>query len=123
DKIDMDSEGKQDRDELSIFSRCVFEQVENASIISPTLGSDNLEFGTKTLTRVVREVLEKVFEASLERNKKLVQGRYTDCRKKSDCSSLRLGHCSMKRVRMHLSGNSGFVEGACSGAIYKLLYI
>ncbi|KAH1040067.1 hypothetical protein J1N35_041810 [Gossypium stocksii] len=74
---------------------------------SLTLGSDNPELGTEALTQVVREVLEKVFEANLERNRESVQGRCEDCKKKRDRSSLRSEPHSAKRVRMHLSDSKG----------------
>ncbi|KAK5785654.1 hypothetical protein PVK06_040256 [Gossypium arboreum] len=40
-------------------------QESRVSVISPTSGSDNPEFGTEALNPIVREVLEKVFEARL----------------------------------------------------------
>ncbi|KAH1107147.1 hypothetical protein J1N35_010915 [Gossypium stocksii] len=69
-------------------------------VISKTVRvSDNLEVGTEALTRVVREVLEKVFEASLERTREMVQGRYADYEMKRDRSLLRLEPRSAKHVR------------------------
>ncbi|KAH1122056.1 hypothetical protein J1N35_005216, partial [Gossypium stocksii] len=61
-----------------------------ANAILLVAGSNNLKVGTEALTRVVREVLEKVFEASLERIREMVHGRCVDCQKKRDCSLLRL---------------------------------
>ncbi|KAH1090559.1 hypothetical protein J1N35_017816 [Gossypium stocksii] len=57
-----------------------------ANGILPTLGRDNLELGTKALTRVVREVLEQAFKARLERLGGLVQSRCVDCGKKGERS-------------------------------------
>lgn len=56
----------------SAFSGHVFVQESEVNVISPTLGSDNSEVSTEALTRVVREVLEKVVKASIERNGELV---------------------------------------------------
>ncbi|KAH1073085.1 hypothetical protein J1N35_025413, partial [Gossypium stocksii] len=52
---------------------CVSIQEAEASTILPTSGSGNPEIGIEALTQVVREGLEKVFEAILRRNRELVQ--------------------------------------------------
>ncbi|KAH1130230.1 hypothetical protein J1N35_001608 [Gossypium stocksii] len=83
---------------LSVRRRELVQELEVKAIL-PASGSDNPEVSTEVLTRVVREVLEKVFEASLERNRKLVQGRCVDCRKKRDPSPLRLEPQSAKHIR------------------------
>ncbi|KAK5770460.1 hypothetical protein PVK06_046610 [Gossypium arboreum] len=78
----MDSDGKHDREGQSVesleesFASSRYELVQELEVnaVLPALGSNNPVVGTKVLTRVVREVLEKVFEASLERNRELVQG-------------------------------------------------
>ncbi|KAK5818664.1 hypothetical protein PVK06_023607 [Gossypium arboreum] len=75
-----------------------------------------VEVGIEALTQVLREVLEKAFEASLERNRELVQSRCIDCGKKRDHSPPTLEPCSAKRVRTHLSDNSDFTEDRGSGA-------
>ncbi|KAH1130605.1 hypothetical protein J1N35_001983 [Gossypium stocksii] len=53
------------------------------------MASDNPELGTEGLTQIVREVLEKVFEA--RGTSEPLQARCIDCRKKRDCSPSRLG--------------------------------
>ncbi|KAH1121569.1 hypothetical protein J1N35_004729, partial [Gossypium stocksii] len=81
-KTDMDSGGKRDRkDQLVII----------------------LEVGIEALTRVAREVLEKVFEARLKKTKEMVQGRCVNCTKKTECSPSRLEPRSVKHVRSQLS--------------------
>ncbi|KAH1091963.1 hypothetical protein J1N35_019220 [Gossypium stocksii] len=81
----MDFKGKQDRDESSTSPGHLSIQELEVNAILPTSGSDSLEVGTVALTHIVRKVLEKFFEASLERNKESVHGRYEDYRKKRDC--------------------------------------
>ncbi|KAK5825293.1 hypothetical protein PVK06_020108 [Gossypium arboreum] len=68
----MDSEGKQVRDESSASPGRVSVQELEVSAVSPTLGSDSPELGTEALTRIVREVLEKVFKARLERTEEMI---------------------------------------------------
>ncbi|KAH1121705.1 hypothetical protein J1N35_004865 [Gossypium stocksii] len=60
----------QNRNELSKAPMPVQQSEDN--VILSTLGIDNLELGTEVLTRVVREVLEKVFEAKLGKHGELV---------------------------------------------------
>ncbi|KAH1030925.1 hypothetical protein J1N35_043099 [Gossypium stocksii] len=50
--------------------------------ISLTSGSDNPELGTEALTRVVREVLEIVFEARIRGTSETLQTMCVDCAKK-----------------------------------------
>ncbi|KAH1046363.1 hypothetical protein J1N35_037147 [Gossypium stocksii] len=71
-------------------ARCVSVQVMEVNAILPTSSSDNSELGTEALTRVVREVLEKVFEPRLERANEMFQARCVDCGNKKYCSPLRL---------------------------------
>ncbi|KAH1113572.1 hypothetical protein J1N35_006950 [Gossypium stocksii] len=99
----MDSEGKQNHKESSAsLKRETVQELEiNASL--PTLGSDNPELGTEALTRVVREMLEKVFETSLERNGDSVQGGCENCKKRRNRNSLKLESHSAKCVRTYLS--------------------
>ncbi|KAH1031762.1 hypothetical protein J1N35_043936 [Gossypium stocksii] len=53
--------------------------------VSPsTSGSDNPELGTEALTRLVREVLEEVFEARIKVNGETRQARCLECSKKRD---------------------------------------
>ncbi|KAH1031638.1 hypothetical protein J1N35_043812 [Gossypium stocksii] len=78
-------------------------------------GSDNPELGTEALIQLVKEVLEKVFEASIKGTSEMFQARCIDCREKRDNSPPRLEPQSAKCVRMHLCGNKGFAEGACNG--------
>ncbi|KAH1082717.1 hypothetical protein J1N35_022478, partial [Gossypium stocksii] len=40
-----------------------------------TLGADNLELGTKVLTKLVREVLEELFEARFKVDDETLQAR------------------------------------------------
>ncbi|KAH1091547.1 hypothetical protein J1N35_018804 [Gossypium stocksii] len=69
----MDSESKRDRDESFASLRRVSVQELEDNTILPTSNSDNLELSTEALTQVVKEVLEKVFEAGLERTSELFQ--------------------------------------------------
>ncbi|KAH1064152.1 hypothetical protein J1N35_029139, partial [Gossypium stocksii] len=68
-------------------------------VSSPTSGSDNLEISTEALTRMIREVLEEVFEARLKVNGETLQARCWECNKKRDRSSLKQEPHSMKRVK------------------------
>ncbi|KAK5785810.1 hypothetical protein PVK06_040429 [Gossypium arboreum] len=78
----MDSEGKHAREdqpsetleESLIFPGYVFARELKVNAISLASSSNNPEVGTEALTREVREVLRKVVEASLERNREMVQG-------------------------------------------------
>ncbi|KAK5846137.1 hypothetical protein PVK06_002408 [Gossypium arboreum] len=106
-KFDMDSGEKQDHEgqssetleELSASLEHVSVQESKVNAVPPASGSDDPKVGTEALTQVVREVLEKVFEASLERTRKMVQGRCVDCGKKRDRSPSRLEPRSTKHVR------------------------
>ncbi|KAH1082665.1 hypothetical protein J1N35_022426 [Gossypium stocksii] len=109
----MDSEGEHNREESSASPERETVQELEINVSLPTSSSDNLELGSKVLTRVMREVLEKVFDASLVRNGELIQGRCEDCGKKRDRSSPRLEPRSTKHVRTHLSDSRG---SASSGA-------
>ncbi|KAK5771902.1 hypothetical protein PVK06_048158 [Gossypium arboreum] len=84
--------------------------------ISPSTGSDNPELDTEALTRVVREVLEKVFEARIRGPSEMLQVRCVDCGKKRDQSPPRLEPRSVKHVRTHLSDKSSCADDAGSGA-------
>ncbi|KAH1108406.1 hypothetical protein J1N35_012174 [Gossypium stocksii] len=53
------------RKKLSASLGRVSVQESKDNAILPTSGSNNLELGTEALTYVVREVLEKVFEARI----------------------------------------------------------
>ncbi|KAH1121390.1 hypothetical protein J1N35_004550, partial [Gossypium stocksii] len=63
---EMDSEGNQDCDEsfTPLEGETVQEPVVNA--ILPASSNDNPEVGTEALSRIVREVLEGVFEARMK---------------------------------------------------------
>ncbi|KAH1097885.1 hypothetical protein J1N35_014806, partial [Gossypium stocksii] len=50
---------------------------------------DNPKLGTVALTRLVRQVLEEVFEARVKVNGETLQARCLECSKKRDCSLLR----------------------------------
>ncbi|KAK5770875.1 hypothetical protein PVK06_047032 [Gossypium arboreum] len=97
-KTNIDSESKEEREDQSgetleeslISTRRVIVQESEVNAILPTSSNDNLELGTEELTRVVSEMLEKVFEARLEKSREMLQGRYVDCGKKEDRSPLRL---------------------------------
>ncbi|KAH1072287.1 hypothetical protein J1N35_024615 [Gossypium stocksii] len=58
------------------------------AVVSLATGNDNPEVGTETLTQMVREVLQKVFDTSLERIREVVHGRCEECGKKRHCGSL-----------------------------------
>ncbi|KAH1038518.1 hypothetical protein J1N35_040261, partial [Gossypium stocksii] len=58
DNTDMDFEGKQHREEMSATP-------ERVTVQEPTSGSNNSEIGTEALTRIMRELLEGVFEARM----------------------------------------------------------
>ncbi|KAK5794063.1 hypothetical protein PVK06_035256 [Gossypium arboreum] len=114
-KINVDSEGKQDHVKSSAYLGRVPVQEFEVSVISLTLGSDNPDLGTEALTRLVREVLEEVFEARVERTGEMLQTRCVDCGKKRDRSPPRLKPRSTKRLRTSLSGKNSFAEGVGSG--------
>ncbi|KAH1064704.1 hypothetical protein J1N35_029691 [Gossypium stocksii] len=61
----MDSDGKHNRQKLSAFPGRVSVQESEDNVILPTSSSDSPELGTEVLTRILREVLEKVFEARI----------------------------------------------------------
>ncbi|KAK5771218.1 hypothetical protein PVK06_047404 [Gossypium arboreum] len=100
----MDFDGKQDCEDqssetlkessASLVRVPVQESKVNAVLLASS--SDNLEVGTKALTQFVREVLEKVFEASLKRNREL-EPQFA------------------KRVKMQLGDSKGNVEGSSGG--------
>ncbi|KAH1121357.1 hypothetical protein J1N35_004517 [Gossypium stocksii] len=77
----MNSGDKQDREgqfgetleESLASSGRVSVQESEINAILPAASSDDPEVGTEALTQIVREVLEKVFEASLERTRWMVQ--------------------------------------------------
>ncbi|KAH1121818.1 hypothetical protein J1N35_004978 [Gossypium stocksii] len=64
----MESEGKQGRDELTISPEHETFQEVVVEVSLPTSGGDNPELGTEALNRLVREVLEEVFEARIKVN-------------------------------------------------------
>ncbi|KAH1108372.1 hypothetical protein J1N35_012140 [Gossypium stocksii] len=74
DKIDIDSDGRRTRqgqsgetfEELFASPGRKFVQELKLNAVLSASGSDNPEVGTEALTCVVREVLEKVFEARLK---------------------------------------------------------
>ncbi|KAH1106620.1 hypothetical protein J1N35_010388 [Gossypium stocksii] len=86
----LSSVGKQDFEELSTSLKREIVQELEVDAILPTSGSNNPELGTDVLTQAVRKVLEKVLEASLERNRELIEGRCKDCGKKRDRNSPKL---------------------------------
>ncbi|KAH1072998.1 hypothetical protein J1N35_025326 [Gossypium stocksii] len=81
---------------------CVYLGVES-QCCSPALSSDDPKVGIEALTRVVREVLEKVFEASLERIGEMVQGGFSN-----GASAPFYEHC-----KKHLPGNCWKMLGEC----------
>ncbi|KAH1031441.1 hypothetical protein J1N35_043615 [Gossypium stocksii] len=94
-------------EELSASPGRVTVHESEVNVVLPASGSDNPEVGTKVLTQVVREVLEKVFEASLGRNKELVQGKRVDYWKKRGYSPSRLELQSVKCVKMQWGDGKG----------------
>ncbi|KAK5775464.1 hypothetical protein PVK06_043359 [Gossypium arboreum] len=67
----------------------------------PTSGNNNLELGMEALTRLVRKVLEEVFEARVKANGETLQARRLECSRKRDHSPLKQEAHSMKRVKTH----------------------
>ncbi|KAK5772401.1 hypothetical protein PVK06_048689 [Gossypium arboreum] len=68
-------ESKQDSEESSIsLGRKPIQESEDSANL-PTLGSSNPELSIETLTWVVREVLEKVFEAKVREASETLQAR------------------------------------------------
>ncbi|KAK5844989.1 hypothetical protein PVK06_001139 [Gossypium arboreum] len=117
----MDSGDKQDRkgqfgetlEESSAFLGHV--SIQEVNEVPLASGSDDLKVGPEALTRVVREVLEKVFHASLERTREMVQGRCADCEKKIDHSPLRWEPRSAKRFRSQWNVSKSSAGGSSSG--------
>ncbi|KAH1098064.1 hypothetical protein J1N35_014985 [Gossypium stocksii] len=64
----MDSEGKQGREELPVSLEHEIVQETEVKVSLLTSGSDNPDLGTEALTRLVREMLEEVFEARVKAN-------------------------------------------------------
>ncbi|KAH1040052.1 hypothetical protein J1N35_041795 [Gossypium stocksii] len=64
-----------------------------------TLGVDNPELGTEALTKLIREVLEEVFEARFKADDETLQARHLECNKKRDHSLLKQEARSVKRVK------------------------
>ncbi|KAH1082324.1 hypothetical protein J1N35_022085 [Gossypium stocksii] len=54
-----------------------------------TLGADNPKLGTEALMKLVREVLEEVFEARFKVDDETLQARRLECNKKRDRSPLK----------------------------------
>ncbi|KAH1056000.1 hypothetical protein J1N35_034065, partial [Gossypium stocksii] len=71
-------------------------QKTEVKVGSPTSGSDSLELGTEILTRLVREVLEEVFEARVKVVGETFQARCLERKRKGDHYSLRLECRSVK---------------------------
>ncbi|KAH1056783.1 hypothetical protein J1N35_034848 [Gossypium stocksii] len=118
-KTNIDSDGNHDREGQSgetleeFFASLEHKFVQESKVNSISLasGSDNLEVGTEALTRVVREVLEKVFKASLERNKEYSRNRVgRNSVEEAFRSSLALGIV-----------NSGFSKGV--GTLFRLGHV
>ncbi|KAK5784427.1 hypothetical protein PVK06_038951 [Gossypium arboreum] len=95
----MTSKGERDRDESSVPPEHVTARGLEDSMSPLTLGGDNLELDTEALTRLVREVLEGVFEARIGGISETLQTRCVDCGKKRDRSSMGLKSRSVKRVK------------------------
>ncbi|KAH1056854.1 hypothetical protein J1N35_034919, partial [Gossypium stocksii] len=85
----MDSEGKQGHDELPVSPEHKIVQETEVKVSPPTSGSDNPELGTEALTRLVREMLEEVFEAKVKVNSETLQARCLECNKKRDRNPLK----------------------------------
>ncbi|XP_052491105.1 uncharacterized protein LOC105791268 isoform X2 [Gossypium raimondii] len=110
-----DQSGKTLKKSFTSLRRVPIQESE-VNAIWPTSGSENLDLGTEALTRIVREVLEEVLKARLDRHRELVKNKCVDCEKKRDRSPWRLEPQSVKHERTHLSGNKGIVKGTGSGA-------
>ncbi|XP_052491106.1 uncharacterized protein LOC105791268 isoform X3 [Gossypium raimondii] len=120
-KLDCDKRDREDQSGKTLKKsftslRRVPIQESEVNAIWPTSGSENLDLGTEALTRIVREVLEEVLKARLDRHRELVKNKCVDCEKKRDRSPWRLEPQSVKHERTHLSGNKGIVKGTGSGA-------
>ncbi|KAH1098527.1 hypothetical protein J1N35_015448 [Gossypium stocksii] len=99
----MDFEDEHDyKESFTSPERKTIQELKGNTSLS-TLGSDNPKLGTEAITLVVREVLERVFEARIRKTSETLQARCMDCGKKRDRSSLRLEPRFAKRVRTHLS--------------------
>ncbi|KAH1048239.1 hypothetical protein J1N35_039023 [Gossypium stocksii] len=94
----MDFEGKQDHAESSASPGHVSVQESKVNTIKPTSGSDNPELGTEALTRIVKKVLEEMFEVRIRGISETLQARCVDYGKKKGRNPLRLEHHSAKHV-------------------------
>ncbi|KAH1031088.1 hypothetical protein J1N35_043262 [Gossypium stocksii] len=74
----MDSEGKQDCEELLVSPEWVTVQESEVNASSPTSSSNNPELGTEALARLEREVLEEVFAAKIQGISETLQARCVD---------------------------------------------
>ena len=83
----MDFEGKQGREELPVSPEHEMFQETVVKVSPLTSGNKNLELGTEALIRLVKEVLEKVFEARVKVYGETNQARQLECSKKRDHSS------------------------------------
>ncbi|KAK5825160.1 hypothetical protein PVK06_019965 [Gossypium arboreum] len=83
----MDSEGKQGCEELPVSLEHEMVQETIVKVSLPTSGNNNPELGTKVLTRLVREVLEEVFEARVKAYGETLQARRLEYSRKRDHSS------------------------------------
>ena len=83
----MDFEGKQGYEGLpvSLEHEMVQETVVKVSLL--TSGNSNPELGTESLIRLVREMLEELFETRVKAYGEILQARHLECRRKRDHSS------------------------------------
>ncbi|KAH1114385.1 hypothetical protein J1N35_007763 [Gossypium stocksii] len=70
---------RKDCEESSTALKHVIVQEMEVNTSLPTLGSVNLELDIEALTRVVREILEGVFEARIKEIGETLQARCIDC--------------------------------------------
>ncbi|KAH1056803.1 hypothetical protein J1N35_034868 [Gossypium stocksii] len=85
----MDSNGKQGREELPVSLEHENVWETKVKVSPPTAGNDNPKLGTDALTRLVRKVLEVVFEPRVKANDETIQARCLEFSKKRDHSLLK----------------------------------
>ncbi|KAK5845774.1 hypothetical protein PVK06_001996 [Gossypium arboreum] len=83
----MDFEGKQGRKELLVSSKHEMVQETVVKVSQLTSGNNNPELGTEALIRLVKEVLEEVFEARVKAYGGALQARNLEYSRKRDHSS------------------------------------
>lgn len=83
-------------------------------VVLPATGGGNPKVGAEVLTQLVREILERIFQASLEKTKEVVQGRSVECRNKRGRSPSNLEPRSVKHFKSQHIVSTCIVEGSGS---------